>query len=135
MKELAGKRIVDIYLSPDKENITFKTTDKKKPVYHYVTIPDCCNHVYIHHITGIEALFDGIIANVLHKSWMEDDIHEEEEDGNCESETCIITLTTDKGRCDLEIRNDHNGSYGGEVHYAPEFNEIPRMASLVLEDF
>src|SRR5579859_2185574 len=82
-------------------------------VYTYLTEGDCCNSVFVEAIENSEALADAIVTRT--------------ESGVCDSivsgsfENCDVVeagfwrIYTNKGTCTIEVRNSHNGYYGGNV--------------------
>jgi hypothetical protein len=138
-KNLIGKRINGVFLNDSKDRLAFRTIGGD--VFTYYTCGDCCNTVYINHMSGLDIVgkdntFD-LLRGVLvlgaeDKEWITrsdiEDAYEVIEDG-------FFTIKTDRGYIDLEVRNEHNGYYGGRVEEdefdADEFNEL----SLVTEDF
>ena len=117
-KNLIGQRITGIFLGDDAWTLVFRTAtgDYRR----YVTSNDCCNTVWVNHITGVDAVvgdgnsFDllrgAVVTGGEDKEWTENRPGENEweviQDG-------FYTLHTDRGYIDIEVRNSHNGYYGG----------------------
>jgi hypothetical protein len=81
--------------------------------------------VWFNHVNGVETvlgegnLFDilrgAMVTGVEDKGWTED-----REDGYDVIQDGFWTIATDRGYIDLEVRNSHNGYYGGSVVYDEE---------------
>ena len=142
-EQLIGKTVVSILLEKDEQGIVqFKTSDDS--VHSYRTEADCCNDVWINHMSGVSALKGSTISKVVPKDWTKvegittDTGKERTKDVE---ESCIWTFHTSGGYFDLELRNSHNGYYGGEMTYIgnnPTINkysqELTTMVE-ILEDF
>jgi hypothetical protein len=142
-KNLIGQRITGVFLGNDAWTVVFRTTEGR--YFRYDTENDCCNSVYVNHITGVDAVvgdgnsFDllrgAVVTGGEDKEWTDD------RDGS--SEGCEVisdgffTLHTDRGYIDIEVRNDHNGYYGGRfVEFTGDF-ALADVEDLkeVVEDF
>jgi hypothetical protein len=70
-------------------------------------------------VLGEGNLFDilrgAMVTGVEDKGWTED-----REDGYDVIQDGFWTIATDRGYIDLEVRNSHNGYYGGSVVYDEE---------------
>lgn len=137
--DLIGKRINGVFLANDAWTLVFRTTDGK--YYRYDTENDCCNTVWVNHMTGVNILGEGnsfdllrgaLVTGCEDKGWGE---NRSDEDGWEVVQDGFWTLKTDRGYIDVEVRNSHNGYYGGSFN----FNEdgITDIADLeqVTEDF
>jgi hypothetical protein len=97
--------------------------------------------VWFNHVNGVETvlgegnLFDvlrgAMVTGVEDKGWTED-----REDGYDVIQDGFWTIATDRGYIDLEVRNSHNGYYGGSVVYDEE-SKIDAISDLqaVVKDF
>lgn len=137
--ELVGKRINGIFLGNSGWTLVFRTTEGK---YHrFDTSNDCCNSVWVNHISGVNAVGSGdsfdlirgaLVTGAEDKGWGEnrsdEDDYEVVQDG-------FWTLRTDRGWIDIEVRNSHNGYYGGS--FDESGHEISDITDLVqvTEDF
>jgi hypothetical protein len=74
-----------------------------------------------------------MVTGVEDKGWTDD---RSDEDGYDVVQDGFWTIATDRGYLDLEVRNSHNGYYGGSVEYREEHN-IGNIEDLtaVTEDF
>jgi len=138
MKELIGKQIEKIFINDAKNILVFETYDNERLAF--CAAGKCCNTVWFNNINGIrsirgfegERVFNilsrGLVLDVEHKGWTKLD------DGDYEVlESCVVTIRTNKGYIDLEVRNSHNGYYGGNIE---NYNENgTEKLKVVDEDF
>jgi hypothetical protein len=119
-KVLVGKRINGMLVGND--HWTLVVRDISGTHYRFDTENDCCNSVWFNHITGLNVLGEGNSFDILRgatvlsiesKDWEIINDHNEYE---C-VEDCFVTIKTDRGYIDLEVRNSHNGYYGGRIRY------------------
>ena len=136
---LVGKRINGLFIGDDAWALVFRDINGRH--YCFRTKNDCCNTVWFNHVNGVETvlgegnLFDilrgAMITGVENKGWTEDraDSYDVIQDG-------FWTISTDRGYIDLEVRNSHNGYYGGSVMYDEE-SDLGTIEDLqaVTEDF
>jgi len=139
-KNLVGERINGILLNESNDRLIIRTINGRE--YHYYTSGDCCNNVWINHMSGVNILGDGNTFDILRgalvtasedKGWGENRNDEDEwnviQDG-------FFTLSTDRGYIDFEVRNSHNGYYSGSF----EYDEYPHINNeyewrTITEDF
>ena len=136
---LVGKRINGLFLGEDAWALVFRDINGRH--YCFRTENDCCNTVWFNHVNGVETvlgegnLFDilrgAMVTAVEDKGWTED-----REDGYDVIQDGFWTIATDRGYIDLEVRNSHNGYYGGSVEYDEKYNlgNIEDLTA-VTEDF
>jgi hypothetical protein len=120
---LVGKRINGLFIGEDAWALVFRDINGRH--YCFRTKNDCCNTVWFNHVNGVETvlgegnLFDilrgAMVTAVEDKGWSED-----REDGYDVIQDGFWTIATDRGYIDLEVRNSHNGYYGGSVVYDEE---------------
>ena len=120
---LVGKRINGLFIGDDAWALVFRDINGRH--YCFRTENDCCNTVWFNHVNGVETvlgegnLFDilrgAMVTEVEDKGWTED-----REDGYDVIQDAFWTIKTDRGYIDLEVRNSHNGYYGGSVKYDEE---------------
>jgi len=108
---LVGETVRRVLLTEDKETIHF-ITDACRHIFE--TENGCCNQVWFAAISGLEFLIDAEVLSVEDKGWGED---EWDVPGYEALQRGFWTLKTSKGYVDLEVRNSHNGYYGGYVVY------------------
>lgn len=136
---LVGKRINGLFVGDDDWALVFRDINER--YYCFRTENDCCNTVWFNHVNGVETvlgegnLFDilrgAMVTAVEDKGWTED-----REDGYDVIQDGFWTIATDRGYIDLEVRNSHNGYYGGSVKYDEE-SKIDAISGLraVVKDF
>jgi hypothetical protein len=116
MKELLNKTILEYKLNSDCTIIEFKCEDG---IYSYSTEADCCNKVWFYGInppyqfpckvTEVKSDTDGEYSCLMFENIFTDE--EEYDVLDC----AFIHLETNEGVFTIEIRNNHNGYYGGRV--------------------
>lgn len=79
----------------------------------YKTEADCCNEVWFEDIENGECLINSSIYSIEEKKW---NTISDPEDNTC-LESAFWTIKTSKGYTDIEVRNSHNGYYGGHVSF------------------
>lgn len=113
MKEnpLIGKRVISVFLAEDGGAIKFETDDDEIIAR---ADGDCCSHSWIENAESPENLIGTVSAveNLkLNKT--------EDQDGDyIQFYGCKIT--TEKGSCTLDYRNESNGYYGGDLVWPGE---------------
>ena len=138
---LVGKRINGLFIGDSAWALVFRDINGRH--YCFRTENDCCNTVWFNHVNGVETVlgegnvFDilrgAMVTGVESKGWTDD---RTDEDGYDVIQDGFWTIATDRGYIDLEVRNSHNGYYGGSVVYDAESN-IGTIEDLraVTEDF
>jgi hypothetical protein len=137
---LVGKRINGLLLGNDAWTLVVR--DVTGQHYRFDTSNDCCNSVWFNHINGVDILGEGnsfdmlrgaVVLAVEDKGWGE---NRDDEDGYEVVQDGFWTLRTDRGYIDIEVRNSHNGYYGGRVGYNDEV-DLSDVEDLhpVTEDF
>lgn len=139
-RELIGKRINGIFTGNDRWTLAFRDTEGKW--YRYDTANDCCNSVFINHITGVECVhstgdvFDlmrgALVIGAEDKGWGD---NRSDQDGYEVIQDGFWTIRTDRGYIDIEVRNEHNGYYGGSFDSSDETIEKVEDLQQVLQDF
>ena len=136
---LVGKRINGLFIGDEDWALVFRDINQR--YYCFRTENDCCNQVWFNHVNGVETvlgegnLFDvlrgAMVTGVEDKGWTDD-----REDGYDVIQDAFWTIKTDRGYIDLEVRNSHNGYYGGSVKYDEE-SKIDAISGLraVTTDF
>lgn len=139
-KSLLGKRINGILLGNDAWTVVFRTTEGE--YFRYDTSNDCCNSVWVNHITGVDAVGKGnsfdllrgaLVLGAEDKGWSE---NRNDEEGYEVIQDGFYTLRTDRGYIDIEVRNSHNGYYGGSFDENDDIrlDDIENLKEVV-EDF
>jgi hypothetical protein len=122
---LVGKRINGLFIGDSAWALVFRDINGRH--YCFRTENDCCNTVWFNHVNGIETVlgegnvFDilrgAMVTGVESKGWTDD---RTDDDGYDVIQDGFWTIATDRGYIDLEVRNSHNGYYGGSVVYDEE---------------
>lgn len=130
--QLIGEIINEIYISYSEDNIYFVTDNE---VHNFYTQNDCCNTVWFNHLNGVDDVIHQIVRSVESKDWSEADDYEGKSGDVIEA--CMWTLNTNRGRLDIEVRNSHNGYYGGSVgHNIIKIEDFRKGDfKLVIDDF
>jgi len=138
---LRGERINGLLIGNDGWTLVVRTIGGK--FFRFDTENDCCNTVWFNHINGVNvALGEGtsfdlirgaLVTGVEDKGWGE---NREDEDGWEVVQDGFWTLRTDRGYIDIEVRNSHNGYYGGSVTFneSTDIGEIEDLREIT-EDF
>ena len=137
---LVGKRINGLFLGNDAWTLVVRDATGRH--YRFDTANDCCNSVWFNHINGLDILGEGnsfdilrgaVVLEVEDKGWGE---NRDGEEGYDVVQDGFWTLRTDRGYIDIEVRNSHNGYYGGNVGYN-EDSDLSDVEDLhpVTEDF
>ncbi len=138
---LVGKRINGLFIGDSAWSLVFRDIHGRH--YCFRTENDCCNTVWFNHVNGVETVlgegnvFDilrgAMVTGVESKGWTDD---RTDEDGYDVIQDGFWTIATDRGYIDLEVRNSHNGYYGGSVVYDAE-SDLGTIEDLtaVTEDF
>ena len=140
-KVLVGKRINGLFIGDDNWSLVFRDINGRH--YCFRTQNDCCNTVWFNHVNGVSTvlgkgnLFDilrgAMVTGVESKGWTAD---RSDDDGWDVIQDGFWTIATDRGYIDLEVRNSHNGYYGGDVVYDEEYNPgTIEDLTAVTEDF
>lgn len=122
---LRGERINGMLIGNDGWTLVIRTTGGK--YFRFDTENDCCNSVWFNHINGVETVlgegnsFDlirgALVLDVEDKGWGE---NRDDEDGYEVVQDGFWTIRTDRGYIDIEVRNSHNGYYGGSVSFVDD---------------
>jgi hypothetical protein len=139
---LVGKRINGVFVGNDNWALVFRDVNGK--FYRYDTSGDCCNNVWVNHITGVDVVGKGnefdllrgaLVIKAESKGW--NDNRDGNEDGYEVVQEAFWTIHTDRGYIDIEVRNSHNGYYGGSFEPADDDRGLDDIENLTLvtEDF
>jgi hypothetical protein len=137
---LLGQRINGLLIGNDGWTLVFRTIQGR--YIRFDTENDCCNSVWFNHISGLGAVGDGNVFDILRgaevlavedKGWGE---NRSDEEGYEVIQDGFWTIRTDRGYIDIEVRNSHNGYYGGSVSHV-EDADVGKIEDLreVVEDF
>ena len=136
---LVGIRINGIFLANDAWTLVFRTIEGK--YLRWDTSNDCCNSVWVNHMTGTNCVGEGHVFDLMRgalvlsaedKGWSEN--RDGDEHGYEVIQDGFWTIRTDRGYIDIEVRNSHNGYYGGNFSFNEEGVEQLELVE-VLDDF
>lgn len=142
-KNLIGKRINGIFLGDDNWTLIFRDTDGK--YYGYTTSGECCNSVWVNHMSGVhlvaskdnsfDAIRGALVTGSEDRGWT--DAQSTDPNSWDVIEDGFWCITTDRGYIDIEVRNSHNGYYGGNIEEIGDELQLDRIDGLkqVFEDF
>lgn len=104
---LVGYTITAIFKNAGDNGLRFSTKEGQDFIFH--TEGDCCNDVFMYHMSGVKNLIGSMVLFVEDKDWVSvaDTTTQEVE------EASFYTIQSSNGYFDLEVRNSHNGYYGG----------------------
>ena len=137
---LVGKRINGLFIGDSAWALVFRDINGRH--YCFRTENDCCNTVWFNHVNGVETVLgEGNVFDILRgamvtaveaKGWTDD---RTDEDGYDVIQDGFWTIATDRGYIDLEVRNSHNGYYGGSVVYDAEsdMNKIENLQAVTAD--
>ncbi|MDA2448533.1 hypothetical protein PDN63_08570 [Bacillus cereus] len=117
---LVGKRIEQVFVGNEYWSLRFVTNDG---VVEWDTENDCCNEVWFEHLDDLDALIGATVIEVEDDGYGDwEDISEEDECGEV-LERAFWKIKTNQGVCTIEVRNSHNGYYGGRVNESSSEHE------------
>jgi len=118
---LDGGKIVSMCLDSTKTILTveFERTELLQLGYNsshlvarFEAVGDCCNSVWFESIDGMDTV--GTVISTEEKGWNAINEGELGDDGDFEDQG-FWTIWTTGGMIDVQVRNSHNGYYGGNV--------------------
>src|SRR6185436_10130152 len=109
--KLLGKKIIAMHINAEKDLIVFDLEGGK---IYASAVGDCCSRSYFQHLSGTEALLGHKVNAIMEHESVETVGADKTPDSDCEQKYGWTFITT-RGRADLDMRNDSNGYYGGEV--------------------
>ena len=119
---LVGRQIHKAFISQNKEVIGFETD--KGMVFGFCC-GDCCSYTWIEHIENVSTLFDSLVLSA-------EDIPMPDLGYMTDKEVVAyygFRITTAKGQCTIDFRNDSNGHYGGDIYWEPNSEKhVPEEA-------
>lgn len=111
---LIGKTLTAIWLAEDKKAIKFDVGNESIEAK---ADGDCCSSSWIENIENPEAIIGSPILSVEDLD-MPDLLHEEYDDV---TQCYGLKITSIKGTCTLDYRNESNGYYGGSLSWPGEY--------------
>lgn len=128
---LLGKTIRAVRTNKSKNVIQMAT--RTGTIVYLTAEGECCSRSWFEHLNGLEALLGHPITRVVEREMPEDT------KGDDVTRYYGWTIETPRGRCDVEMRNESNGYYGGDCVVSTEpFGDgrhEARPTILVTEDF
>lgn len=110
---LVGKTVAKLEVNAEKKVIRFTLSDGS--VLFASAVGDCCSQSWFENLEGEEALIGNPVISVVDRKMPEaEDKTDGPEYGNL-TQFYGWTLETSRGRFDIEMRNESNGYYGGNV--------------------
>lgn len=106
---LIGETIESMTVTADSEVIEFVSATH---IYTFDAVGDCCSHSWIEHMEGQENLYGTPVVQVIDHEKTE---YVDDRDAFYSNHIKVYkyTIKTAKGDCDIEMRNESNGFYGG----------------------
>lgn len=118
---LLGKRTVAVHLASDKQALRFDVEGEKPSIAR--ADGDCCSFSWIESLDAPGALL-GTVTAVENLDMPDLGSGAEQTMSKTESGECIkyygCKITTEKGACVIDYRNDSNGYYGGSLSWDGE---------------
>lgn len=106
--EIIGKRVLGLAKGAD-DRIAFVTNEG---AYVYEAWGDCCNSVWFEHADDPDVFLNATVLDVDSHGF-----EVLEDDDFYVLEHWFIKVKTTLGYCNIELRNSHNGYYGGYVEF------------------
>lgn len=109
---LCGAEIDSVLILDDRNTVLLVRTLRGDEHY-YRTEGDCaCVDSYLAGATGTDALVRGAL---VHDAKVDSAPSVGGTESGSQTDTLFYRISTDKGRCTLELRVEHNGYYGGSI--------------------
>lgn len=129
LKELIGKRVEAVWVSPDHWFLTFTTAQGNVS---YITDADCCSDTWFADILGMDNLLGEEVLGAEELDLPGDCV----EDGRSRQDCDRVygwQLATQKGKTEIMFRNSSNGYYGGRI--ALYTGELPEDMQEIRSDW
>lgn len=118
--KLIGKIIKSIYLADDKTAIRFDLDNGK--IIIGICYSECCSSTWIENIEDPENIINSSVISVDDLPLDDLPLEMENNDGNM-IEFYGIKITTNKGYCVIDYRNESNGHYGGDLIFPSSISD------------
>lgn len=130
LQQLVGTRPYELMISTNKKHLVFANRYDESTIIS--ATGDCCSTSWIEHMEGVENL-DAVITDVKCAQINEVTVQEYYE----VIKTYSYTITTPLGECKIELRNNSNGFYGGELEMGLKIEDYdePIHFNPLKEDF
>lgn len=109
LEKLVGQKVVALFRNADKDRLRFVLDGAASDVHCY-TDGDCCSNSWIEHIEGVENLLGAKVVKVEPGA----EVPSIEEENNT-IQFYNYRIVTERGFCNIEMRNSSNGYYGGSL--------------------
>lgn len=106
LEKLVGKKVVALFRNDSKDRLRFALDDGTS--VHCYTDGDCCSSSWIEHIEGVANLIGATVRAA-------EDGPEVPSENDGELKFYNFRIVTERGFCNLEMRNSSNGYYGGSL--------------------
>jgi len=122
---LLGHRVLGIEIDHNEQRYLRFHTDKGDLCYY--AWGECCSESWFYHVLGVDCLLDQQVTKctVSIMGDIEDELVRQDYD-----KLYKITITTERGYCDIEFRNSSNGYYGGWVEQVEDIPEDVLMTPI-----
>ncbi len=133
LNEIIGRKVLELWVGEGEEMLFVVTASG---ILAAATEADCCSETWFADIIGVDAIIGGTVSDISGLEMPGQD--EYVEDGRSRQEydqVFGLQITTDRGRCDIILRNSSNGYYGGTFEGWREINELPDTARQILDDW
>lgn len=107
--QLIGSKIDAAFINDDKFSIILVSEDKKFLITHD---QQCCESISFENISGTDNLLNATINNIHIKEWNYNGVRSGVDDY---IGSFGITITTDKGYVDFEVRETGSGNYNSDL--------------------
>lgn len=121
LDDLIGKKINNVVLSEDKQEIVFHTDTAD---YKYYAYAECCSCSWIENIEDLDSLIGQVVLKCEEKT-----IDREEADWDV-TDIMSYDIYTEKGICKIDFRNESNGYYCGNLELV---EVIPKKDKVVIQ--
>lgn len=115
---LVGRRVTRVEINVANNYLRFHTEAVLLPAG-YAATGDCCSHSWFAAINGLASLLGQVVVRIESRVMPNDDY-------DAENMHCIQyygwSIVTARGYCDIEMRNESNGYYGGDVEFIDELD-------------
>jgi hypothetical protein len=111
IEQLVGRKTVSVEINEEKDLMLLKFEDGSQ-LYISAT-GGCCSKSWFEHVSGVEALLGEVVLAV--------DVRQMPADTEVDYETIRYygwSVKTARGSFDIEMRNQSNGYYGGDIKVA-----------------
>lgn len=117
--EVLKKKVIEsLEITPDKRHLKFNILGENPKVF--FAYGGCCSNSWFESLNGFENLIGFKVLEIIEKP--ETSNREEDEDLDKLIRYYGFSFKTERGFCDLEMRNSSNGYYGGSILSAENYS-------------